>query len=105
MIYQTRTRVVTNRGKTYIRQLCRHFSRKVPAEWKEDWGKSELPGGPVTMHADDESISFVVQSSTQEGLSQSQHIIEDHLIRFARKDHLAPIIWQPMGSTQETPTQ
>lgn len=86
--------VATPNASRYIRMLCKHFAHKVPAEYTENRGDCQLPPGPAVMLASADSLRFEVSAENLEGIERARYIIEDHLIRFARKEGIESLDWQ-----------
>lgn len=88
------TEVRTEKASRYLQQLCKHFAHKVEAEFTETEGVARLPGGETRMQADDQTLRIRIESEDEAGLARAQHIVEDHLIRFAFREQLGPCDWR-----------
>ncbi|HEX4938615.1 MAG TPA: DUF2218 domain-containing protein [Candidatus Kapabacteria bacterium] len=82
--------VATVNASLYLKKLCKHFQHKVEAQWDDHQGIAHFPMGIGTFAATADRLTMRCQAETQEALEKVQWIIDDHLIRFARKENLVP---------------
>lgn len=100
-MYNTSTQLQTTEGSRYIRMLCKHFAHKISAPYSEWRGDCEFVCGTATMLADGQSLRFELSADSSEGLDQTKHVIEDHLIRFAHREGLVALDWQDSRTTAD----
>jgi hypothetical protein len=87
-------RFETPNASRYLRQLCKHFAHKVAADWDTERGRVALPIGPVEMMATPEELIVTVAAEDEEGLARARQIIDDHLVRFAHREHFSELSWR-----------
>lgn len=89
------TAVVTSPKATrYMKQLCKHFQHKIPAEFDDTTGKITFKIGTCHMKSDGENLTLDAVATLKEDLPRLQDVISSHLVRFAfREDELA-VVWQ-----------
>ncbi|MCG6215694.1 DUF2218 domain-containing protein [Vibrio furnissii] len=88
MQYQAKAELHSEHVAKYLVTLCRHFARKVPAQWDEVQGRVEFPSGVTTLSLDDaqQCLTFVCQSDSEEKVAVQQAIINEHIVMFARRE-------------------
>ncbi|NRQ31989.1 DUF2218 domain-containing protein [Nonomuraea sp. NN258] len=82
------SRVETDRATRYLVQLCKHFARKVPAEWTDEEGTASFDWGTCVMRADADALSIHVAAPDEEALGRVRYVVTDHLERFGARDNL-----------------
>jgi len=74
----------------YLTVLCRHFSRKVKAEWTDFQGIVHFNVGitlmKVSTHATE--LHFECKAPNEEALEQQKAIINHHIALFARRESI-----------------
>jgi len=75
----------------YLTVLCRHFSRKVKAEWTDVQGTVYFKVGITQMkvNAHATALYFECNAPTKEALEQQKTIINYHVALFARRESIA----------------
>lgn len=89
----TQARFETGNGAKYLQQLCKHFAHKVSVQFDERTGRADLPAGSAEMQADATGLTLRATAADDAGLDRTQHILEDHLRRFAFREDPQPLIW------------
>ncbi|OJU99587.1 DUF2218 domain-containing protein (plasmid) [Shinella sp. PSBB067] len=84
----------TASGQKYLVQLCKHFAHKIAVTYTESRGDCRFPRGAAVLQADENGLSMVVTAADEEGLAQTQEIIESHLVRFAFREKLEALDWR-----------
>jgi len=92
--HHARATVATARASAYLQQLCKHFAHKVEASHDTHSGRAALPGGVTRLEATPEDLMITIEGDSPEGVSQACAIVEDHLLRFAFRENLAPLNWE-----------
>lgn len=87
-------RCQTPHADKYIQQLCKHFGHKIEASYAEGHGECRFSCGTAKMDAGAENLAIEVEATDAEGLKDTKHVIESHLIRFAFRENLPPLAWQ-----------
>lgn len=84
----------TANGQKYLVQLCKHFAHKIEVSYTKHHGECQFACGGGILDANENGLTMVVRSSDEQGLAQTQSIIESHLVRFAFREDLQPLDWQ-----------
>ena len=87
---QSISHIQTSKADRYLRQLCRHFSHKVPVEFDTRQGSISLPFGTCAPLAREGALTLTVSGDDIEKLEQ---VIGSHLERFAFRDALN-VTWE-----------
>ncbi len=80
-------------ARKYMTQLCKHFGHKVPSSVDGDSGQVIFAIGKAEMAADDTNLTVILTGADAEALTQMQHIIDDHLKRFAFREDFNGMDW------------
>lgn len=78
----------TRSASKYLRQLCKHFAHKVPADWTETTGNVTFPWGACEMSANETSLTITCQAKNESDMARMKAVIDDHLERFAWREEL-----------------
>lgn len=84
--------IQTKHASKYLQQLCKHFGHKVPVEFTPEEGLIKLPFGSCDLRADETSLT-ITTASEADRMDQIQHVIGDHLKRFAFREEIE-LNWQ-----------
>lgn len=84
---------VTPNARKYMEQLCKHFAHKVPANVEGDEGHVTFGIGSARLLADDAALVAVLSGADEDALLQLQHVIDDHLKRFAFRENFEGMAW------------
>ncbi len=87
----------TEHGKKYLVQLCKHFAHKIEVKYTETEGECRFACGTVTLQADDNGLTLNAAAADQDQLTQTESVIERHLIRFAFRENLETLSWKPLN--------
>ncbi len=90
---QSKAVVITEHASKYLQQLCKHFAHKVSVDYDAAQGKVDFPFGDCIMLADEAALTIECSAKTDEELARAQHVIDDHLTRFAWREK-PEIAWQ-----------
>lgn len=82
-----------NAGK-YLIQLCKHFGHKVPARIDGDRGQVTFQIGEALLTADGSRLTARLIAQDQDAIARLQHIIDDHLKRFAFRETFTGMHWR-----------
>ena len=82
----------TASASLYMTKLCKHFRHKIAVELDERSADAQFPFGRCLMHAEADALHFDCQADGAEAAARIRFVLDDHLVRFARKEGLA-IIW------------
>lgn len=91
---QSVTYIETVNGPKYLVQLCKHFAHKITVSYTETLGECQFVCGTARLEADAQGLRMAVTSVDDEGLVQTQSIIESHLVRFAFRETFDALDWQ-----------
>lgn len=83
---QSKAVIATEHASKYLQQLCKHFAHKVSVDYDASQGKVDFPFGDCLMRADETSLTIECAAKTDEELARAQHVIDDHLARFAWRE-------------------
>lgn len=89
----TTARFETPNADRYLGQLCKHFAHKIEVEQTGSEGRFTFPPGRGTAAADSSGLVLRAEAGDGEGLARVQHILEDHLLRFAFRENPEPLTW------------
>lgn len=76
----------TENGRKYLVQLCKHFAHKIDVSYCETYGECQFALGAAVLDADGRGLRMAVTAADEDGLVQTQAIIESHLGRFAFRE-------------------
>lgn len=82
---QSITQIQTRDASRYLRQLCKHFSHKVPAEFDDKQGSITFPFGTCALLAQEGALTVTVAGEDPDKL---EHVVGSHLERFAFREAL-----------------
>ena len=88
--------VSTDRSRLYMKRLCKHFQRKVEAQWYDNFGKVTFEEGVCFLAAHEHALEMRCEAQTSNELLEVIDTMERHLIRFMRKDSLV-IEWKKIN--------
>lgn len=91
---QSATYLETANGPKYLVQLCKHFAHKIVVSYTETQGECQFACGTASLEADAQGLRMAVTSVDDEGLAQTQSIVESHLARFAFRETFDSLDWQ-----------
>lgn len=83
---------VTASASLYMTKLCKHFRHKIAVEFDERSADARFPFGRCLMQADADSLRFDCQADDDEAAARIRFVLDDHLVRFARRENLS-ITW------------
>jgi uncharacterized protein len=91
-------RVETERPGRYLAQLCKHFARKVHAEWTDERGRADFGWGTCSLVAADGALLLRAEAPDTESLERVEYVVGDHTQRFGARDGLS-VSWsrEPAG--------
>lgn len=82
-------RVLTDHGRKYMTQLAKHWSHRFPElTYDENRADVPLPGGPLTIAADETGLTLTLSATDIAGLERMQGVVVEHLNRFAFRETL-----------------
>ncbi|MBE3651765.1 DUF2218 domain-containing protein [Vibrio navarrensis] len=89
------TRIFSKHAGKYLVTLCRHFARKVPAQWDEYQGEVNFPVGKSLMQLDERtsSLTIICCAEDEEKLERQKATIASHVQMFSRREEIE-LIWQ-----------
>ena len=88
------SRVPTAKASVYMKQLCRHFGHKTPAEFSDSSGRIEFEFGVCEFSAEPDTLIMRAQAEDAESVSRVEQVIGSHLQRFAHREELQ-VDWSP----------
>lgn len=85
--------VPTPNAERYVKALCNHFNRKAEGSYEGNRGNVSFAFGDAELAAVDEVIELKVSAESEKMFARIKHVVDDHLIRFAKKETLM-VEWQ-----------
>lgn len=76
----------TPHGQTYLRKLCRHFARQVPATLTESRGRIEFSFGPCWIEVDTGKMSLSIELHDERQVGEAERVLEEHLLKLADQE-------------------
>ncbi|WP_394251980.1 DUF2218 domain-containing protein [Vibrio profundi] len=94
-VFETKVEIHSSNASKYLTVLCRHFARKVSADWSDTQGVVEFPVGTSRFLVNDQSdmLTIVCSASNQKELDVQKSIIEGHVHLFSRREKIS-LEWQ-----------
>ncbi|QKK17330.1 DUF2218 domain-containing protein [Rhizobium indicum] len=85
--------VRTEHASRYLQQLCKHWSHKFSVDFDPLKGRVPFSDtAEVTFAADDAALTMALSVADPSQQETMQHVIDDHLKRFAFREEL-DIVW------------
>lgn len=96
-MYTTQTRVPTQKARSYMRQLCKHWSHRFTVTSDEQQGDIAFSDTQqVHLEASDEALFIRIQDSAQaDSLEKLEQVVAAHIQKFAFKEQLQFVWAQP----------
>lgn len=91
------TLFITESGKKYLLQLCKHFAHKIEVEQVEKSGELRFSCGTGYLQAASDGLHIRVTAAGDAELTETKSVIESHLLRFAFRENAGPLHWEPTG--------
>ncbi|KPH58761.1 DUF2218 domain-containing protein [Novosphingobium aerophilum] len=88
------TRVATESGGKYVRQLCKHWSHKLQTEVDGDTGTVTFPSAVAVMAADEGGIAITITGEKREDVEGLTDVVARHIDRFAFREAPLAYDWQ-----------
>lgn len=90
---QSTTTIQTEKAPRYMKALVNHFARKANAAYEGNDGYIEFGFGRCDIQADAESLTFKLNSPSNEELDRLKMVVDKHLARFSQ-DEIVGLEWQ-----------
>lgn len=87
------SRVKTENGDKYVRQLCKHWSHKLETAVDGDTGTVTFPNAVATMAADGEGIAISITGENREDVERLTGVVAEHIDRFAFREGPLTYAW------------
>lgn len=84
-------RVATPNGGKYVRQLCKHWSHKLPVNLDGDTGAVTFPTAVATMAGDESGITVRIEGGGSDDVERLTSVVAKHIDRFAFRE--APLVY------------
>ncbi|WP_409439274.1 DUF2218 domain-containing protein [Psychromonas sp. GE-S-Ul-11] len=93
-MHYSKTLIKSEHAARYLQTLCRHFSRKVPAEWNEQTGKVNFAMGncELTNLTESNELAVICSADSLAKLTTVQRILEQHVTMLSRRETIH-IVW------------
>lgn len=101
LIHAAGAHVTTTKAPRYLKALCNHFDRKAEATYDDTTGRISFPFGECDLRAEGDALLIRVAAGSATRLRRVQHVVADHLVRFAQKEELS-VTWNVAEPTAAT---
>ncbi|RBW43433.1 DUF2218 domain-containing protein [Psychromonas sp. B3M02] len=93
-MHNSKTLIKSEHAGRYLQTLCKHFSRKVPAEWDQQAGKVNFAMGEckLTYLKEANALALYCSADSQDKLSTIQRILEQHVTMLSRRETIS-MVW------------
>jgi hypothetical protein len=88
MTFKQHARVETAYPARFMKQLCRHFAHKIPADFDDERGSIVFSDGRCDLSVEPETLVLVATGETPEGAAHVADVIARHLVRFGFRSGL-----------------
>lgn len=85
--------IQTVNAAVYIKKLCKHFAHKIEVSYRDGVAQCQFPTGTATMKAIGGVLTFEVFAESVDALETGKFIIEDHFMRFSKKENFEKLTW------------
>ena len=76
-----------------MKAMINHFGRKTNAAYEADSGYVEFGFGRCDIEAQDETLSFSLNGTGEEGLNSLKWMVDKHISRFSQNE-ISALTWQ-----------
>jgi hypothetical protein len=92
--YATSAIIESEHVEKYLHVLCRHFSRKVEAQWDTHFGMVKFAMGEMVMKIEPgaRQLTISCHASDSDALNTLKSIIDNHVELFGRRESVE-LIW------------
>jgi uncharacterized protein len=98
-MFRSETRVPTASASRYLQQLCKHWSHKLPVEFTAEKGHVAFSADRAASFEVEPGVLVLrVEASDEAALRRTEGVVINHLRRFAFREDLGEIVWQPIPS-------
>ena len=92
---QSQAQVPTASASRYLQQICKHWSHKFAVEFTPEHGTIPFSEDRrCEFSAADGVLTMRIEAADDATLERTQHVVVDHLKRFAFREGLAEPIWR-----------
>lgn len=88
----------TEHAGRYLTQLCKHFAHKIDVTYEGERGECRFVCGTAVLEAKDGRLQITATSPDETQLAETQSVVERHLVRFAFREEIARLQWQPLAA-------
>jgi hypothetical protein len=81
--------IETAQAVRYMKQLCRHFSHRLPVTFDDERGRIQFDFGVCDLVAGEGVLTLRASADDDEGRARVEEVIARHLERFAHRDPFA----------------
>lgn len=94
---QSQAQVPTASASRYLQQICKHWSHKFAVEFTPEHGTIPFSDDRLCeFSVGDGILTMRIEAADDATLERTQHVVVDHLKRFAFKEDLGEIRWQKL---------
>lgn len=86
--------VPTASASRYLQQICKHWSHKFPVEFTPETGRVPFSNDRrCEFSANADALTMRIEAADEATLERTQHVVVEHLKRFAFREDLGDIRW------------
>lgn len=94
---RSKAQVPTASASRYLQQICKHWSHKFAVEFTPERGMVPFSEDRrCDFEAADGMLTMRIEAADDPTLERTQHVVVDHLKRFAFREDLGDIRWQKL---------
>lgn len=87
--FKTHSSVATEKPGAYMRQLCKHFGHRIPAEYDEWRGWIQFDGGRLDLDASGSAaLALLITADDDQQRERLKGVVGSHLERFGKRDEI-----------------
>lgn len=90
----------TEHAGRYLTQLCKHFAHKIDVTYEGDHGECRFVCGTAVLEAKEGNLLITAISPDETQMMETQSVVERHLVRFAFREAIEPLQWQPQNGAR-----
>jgi hypothetical protein len=94
MMHVSEAHVPTASASRYLQQICKHWSHKFPVEFTPETGRVPFSNDRrCEFSANADALTMRIEAADEATLERTQHVVVEHLKRFAFREDLGDIRW------------
>jgi uncharacterized protein len=85
----------TEHASKYLTQLCKQFAHRIEVTYEGHHGECRFVCGATVLEAKEGELLITTISPDETQMMETQSIVERHLVRFAFRETIERLKWQP----------